>query len=54
LYERGELSEDEFNRLKVLLGERMRKELNLPAPPSPPTPPKPPEAEPPSTGIQPG
>jgi hypothetical protein len=54
LYERGELSEDEFNRLKILLGGRMRKELNLPAPPSPPTPPKPPEAESPSTGIQPG
>jgi len=54
LYECGELSEDEFNRLKLLLGGRMRKELNLPAPPSPPTPPKPPEAEPPSSEIQPG
>jgi hypothetical protein len=51
LYERGELSQDEYNRLKLLLGGRMRKELNLPDPPAPP---KPPEAEPPSTGIQQG
>jgi hypothetical protein len=54
LYERGELSEDEFNRLKVLLGGRMRKELNLPVPPAPSTPAKPPENEPPPTGIEPG
>jgi hypothetical protein len=52
LYERGELDEDEFNRLKVLLGGRMRKELNLPPPPAAPTPAKPPDGEPPSTGIQ--
>jgi hypothetical protein len=30
LYERGELSQEEFDRLKSLLHGRLRKELNLP------------------------
>ena len=30
LYERGELNQEEFDRLKLLLQGRLRKELNLP------------------------
>lgn len=50
LYERGELSQDEYERIKGRLGQRLRSELNLPAPggpnnpPQPPTPPSPPDA----------
>jgi hypothetical protein len=35
LYERGEISQEEFDRLKALLGGRLRKELNLPQPVKP-------------------
>jgi hypothetical protein len=34
LYEEGELSEEEFNRLQAVLGERIKKELDLPAAPA--------------------
>ncbi len=30
LYDRGELSEEEFNRLQAVLGERIKKELDIP------------------------
>jgi len=33
LYERGELSREEFERIRGKLGKRMRQELDLPAPP---------------------
>lgn len=52
LYERGELSQDEYERIKGRLGQRLRTELNLPAPggpdkpPRPPTPPDTPAANP--------
>jgi hypothetical protein len=56
LYERGELSPEEFDRLKLLLGGRLRKELNLPQPVAPkepiPAEEKPPD--PPVTDIQAG
>jgi hypothetical protein len=54
LYERGELSREEYERIRNKLGSRLRKEMNVPKPPeaSPdPTPPSPPE--PPEEGIQP-
>jgi hypothetical protein len=34
LYEEGELSEEEFHRLQTVLGERIKKELDLPAAPA--------------------
>jgi hypothetical protein len=56
LYEQGELSREEYDRLKALLGGRLRKELNLPpladAPIDKPAEDKPPE--PPATDIQAG
>jgi len=40
LYERGEMSQEEFERVRTLLAGQLRKELNVPAPPgSPPSPP---------------
>jgi hypothetical protein len=35
LYERGQMSREEFERVKALLSGRMRKELNVPAPAGP-------------------
>ncbi|HKI36252.1 MAG TPA: SHOCT domain-containing protein [Gemmataceae bacterium] len=35
LYERGEMSREEFDRVKALLAGQLRKELNVPAPPAP-------------------
>jgi hypothetical protein len=50
LYERGKMSREEFERVKALLGKRMRKELQVPAPPAPPAeaaqPPEPPQPPP--------
>jgi len=56
LYERGELSPEEFDRLKLLLGGRLRKELNLPQPVTPkePNPAEEKPPEPPVTDIQAG
>jgi hypothetical protein len=57
LYEQGELSREEFDRVRSLLGERLRKEIDTrtapaaagpPGPPSPPSPP--PQTEPPPAG----
>src|SRR5262245_51418771 len=42
LYERGELSQEEYDRIKDRLGRRLRQELNLPGPQLPPQPPTPP------------
>ena len=65
LYEKGEISQEEFERLRALLGARMRESLGVPAPvkveharsesePAPGTNPPPSEspASPPETGIQ--
>jgi hypothetical protein len=44
LYERGELSPEEFSRLRALLTERLKKEvatLDVPPPAAPPPPPPP-------------
>jgi hypothetical protein len=56
LYEQGELSQEEFDRLKALLGGRLRQELNLPQPAKPPEtkPPVEKPPEPPVTDIQAG
>jgi hypothetical protein len=35
LYERGEMSAEEFDRVKALLAGQLRKEMNVPAPPVP-------------------
>lgn len=32
LYEQGELSRQEFDRIRALLGQKLRKEMNLPSP----------------------
>jgi hypothetical protein len=51
LYERGELSREEFERIRAKLGKKLRKELDMPAPPAaPPTPEVP--AVPPPNGEQ--
>jgi len=48
LYDRGEISREEFDRIRNLLGERLREALDVPAtqpnspPPTPPEPPAPP------------
>jgi hypothetical protein len=34
LYEAGDLSEEEYDRIRALLGDRLRQELDLPAPPA--------------------
>jgi hypothetical protein len=41
LYERGELSSEEFERIRGKLGKRLRKELDMPAPPAVPAVPPP-------------
>ncbi len=35
LYERGEMSQEEFDRVKALLAAQLRREMNVPAPPAP-------------------
>jgi hypothetical protein len=53
LYERGELSPEEYDRIRSRLARRLRQELDVPAPapPAPPEgparPPRPPDAAPP-------
>jgi hypothetical protein len=39
LYEEGEMSREEFERVKALLSGQLRQELNVPAPPAPEAPP---------------
>jgi hypothetical protein len=69
LYERGELSPEEFARIRELLGERLRREMQVPVPPQAPAgpgsptageqeadivvAPDPPPAEPPAPGSPP-
>jgi hypothetical protein len=45
LYEQGEFSREEYERIRAKLGQRLRKELDLPAPGEAPGPPAP-EAQP--------
>ena len=45
LYERGEMSQEEYDRVRLLLAGQMRKRLNVPTSPAPP-------AAPPETNIQ--
>ena len=51
LYDRGEISREEFDRIRNLLGERLRDALDVPAtqpssaPPNPPEPPGPPTSD---------
>jgi hypothetical protein len=54
LYDRGELSREEFERIRALLGERLRQDLNLPGgkPAAAPTPAANPNPGP-SNGIRP-
>ena len=54
LYERGELSLEEFDRLRALLSERVRRELEAPAAPVPAPEPRPPEPPRPNGAVQPG
>lgn len=39
LYERGEMTQKEFEQVKALLAGQLRKEMNVPAPAAPPRPP---------------
>ena len=48
MYERGEMSREEFERVRTLLGGQLRQELNVPVPPQPTAA----EASPPDTNIQ--
>lgn len=34
LYERGELTEEEYQKIRARLGQKLRQDLNVPAPPS--------------------
>jgi hypothetical protein len=53
LYEQGRLSQEEFERIRNLLADRMRQQLEVPA--APPAPgPKPPEVPPPAAPPAPG
>lgn len=54
LYEKGTISQEEFERLRALLGARMRDSLGVPrkAPPAPPEPERQPPDKP-DTGIRP-
>jgi len=54
LYEKGQLTEEEFKRLRAVLSDELRRSLNLPnAPPAAPN--VPPETpDPPAPGIKPG
>jgi hypothetical protein len=47
LYERGEMSREEYDRVKTLLAGQLRKEMNVPAPPAAPA-----ITESPDTNIQ--
>src|SRR5947209_10543094 len=52
LYERGELSREEFDQIKARLQQRLRQVLDMPqAPASGPNPPPDPSAPPPSSGT---
>lgn len=57
LYEQGQLSREEFERLRSLLGARLREEIKVAPPPSSAEPARPPRQrppdEPPPTGIRP-
>ena len=53
LYERGELSQEEFDRIKTLLTGQMREALNMPAAPAPNTANPPPPEPPPPSGPEP-
>jgi len=59
LYEQGAISEEEYKKLRSLLGGEIRKHLDVPGKPSPPASdkvqPSPPRADepPPATGIRP-
>lgn len=54
LYEQGQLSREEYDRIKATLMPRLRQEMNVPAQPGekPPAPPEEPPP-PPETGIRP-
>lgn len=55
LYDRGEMSQEEFERVKARLTERLRQEMDVPAaPPAAPEPPKTTPPEPPPGGPAPG
>ncbi len=58
LYERGELSREEYARIRAKLGQRFRAELEAREeagpPPAAPTPQSPPTEPPPETGRRPG
>ena len=55
LYEKGAISQEEFERLRTLLGPRLRESMGIPAP-APERPAQPPggNGQPPETGIRPG
>jgi hypothetical protein len=54
LYDRGELSREEFERIRALLGERLRQDLHLPgARPAEPAQPAPAPNSGPDNGIRP-
>jgi hypothetical protein len=58
LYEQGELSRDEYERIRARLGQRIREEIEVPAPPAEGSPPDAPAGElsapePPETDIRP-
>lgn len=51
LYERGELSQEEYDRVHALLTNRMKREFDLPPQPTPaPSPEQPPSPDPPKPG----
>jgi hypothetical protein len=50
LYDRGELSPEEFQKIRGLLGERLREDLDIP--PAPPPPERP--HDPPPDSVRPG
>jgi hypothetical protein len=58
LYEQGQLSREEYDRIKATLMPRLRQEMNVPVRPSegpkaPPAPDEPPPPAPPESGIRP-
>jgi len=55
LFEQGELSEEEFNQLRAVLGGKIRRKRGEAKHPElqPPEPPPPKEPEPPETGLRP-
>jgi hypothetical protein len=50
LYDKGELSAEEYQQIRGLLGQRLRRDLEVP--PAPPPPERP--HDPPASGLQPG